>query len=61
MSAMRMFGPLAAVMMAASSCTIEPPLHLPAETVVVDLPIVITDLEVVWDTDVDWQSEWFYP
>lgn len=62
MSAMRMFGPLAVVVMAASSsCTIEPPLHLPAETVVVDLPIVITDLEVVWGTDVDWQSEWFYP
>ena len=61
MSAMRLFGPLAAMAMVAGSCTMEPPLHLPAETVVVDLPIVITDLEVVWGTDVDWQSEWFYP
>lgn len=61
MSAMRLLAPLAAVLMSATSCTIEPPLHLPAETVVVDLPIVITDLEVVWNLDVDWQSEWFYP
>ena len=32
---------------------IEPPLHLPAEDVLVDMPIVVTDMEVVWNINVD--------
>lgn len=42
-----------------TSC-IEPPLRLPAEEVMVDLPIVVTDMEVVWNVDVDWQAQWHY-
>ena len=41
------------------SC-IEPPLRLPAEEVMVDLPIIVTDMEVVWNIDTDWQAEWHY-
>lgn len=39
---------------------IEPPLHLPAEDVLVDMPIVVTDLEIVWNINVDWQTNWHY-
>ena len=39
---------------------IEPPLHLPAEEVLVDMPIVVTDMEVVWNINVDWQTRWYY-
>ena len=41
------------------SC-IEPPLHLPAEEVIVDMPIIITEMEVVWNLDVDWKAHWHY-
>ena len=41
------------------SC-IEPELHLPADDVVVDMPIVIMDMEVVWDIDADWSTQWIY-
>lgn len=41
------------------SC-IEPTLHLPAEEVLVDVPTVITDIEVVWNLDIDWQTSWHY-
>lgn len=42
-----------------TSC-IEPPLKLPAEEVLLDLPIVITELEVVWNVDIDWKHDWYY-
>lgn len=42
-----------------TSC-IEPPLKLPAQEVLVDLPLVVTDIDVVWDVDVDWEHDWFY-
>lgn len=42
-----------------TSC-IEPPLVLPAEKVLVDPPLVVTDLEVVWNVDVDWKHDWYY-
>lgn len=41
------------------SC-IEPPLKLPAQEVIVDMPIVIADLEVVWEIDPDWKKNWYY-
>lgn len=41
------------------SC-IEPTLHLPAEEVLVEVPTVITDIEVVWNLDIDWQTSWHY-
>ena len=39
---------------------IEPPLKLPAQEVVVDLPLVITDIEVVWNLDIEWETRWYY-
>lgn len=39
---------------------IEPPLHLPAEEVLVDMPIVETNIEVIWNINVDWQKQWYY-
>lgn len=42
-----------------SSC-IEPPLNLPAEELIVDMPLVIVDLDIVWDLDIDWQTRWHY-
>ena len=41
------------------SC-IEPPLNLPAEEVLVEMPIIVTEMEVVWNLDVDWQTDWHY-
>ena len=42
-----------------SSC-IEPLLKLPAEEVLVDMPVVITDMEVGWSVEADWRTEWHY-
>lgn len=42
-----------------SSC-IEPPLKLPAQDIIIDMPIVLLDLDVVWDIDVAWQNTWYY-
>ena len=42
-----------------TSC-IEPPLHLPGQDLEVLFPQVETDLSVVWDHEVDLQSEWYY-
>lgn len=42
-----------------TSC-IEPPLKLPAEEVMVEMPTVIADLDVVWNVDVDWRNGWYY-
>lgn len=44
---------------ALSGC-IEPPLHLPAEEVIVEMPFVITEMEVVWNLNVDWHTGWYY-
>ena len=50
---------IAAMLLALGSC-IKPPLNLAAESVVIDLPIVDTELEVVWNIDTDWEREWIY-
>lgn len=42
-----------------SSC-IEPPLRLPAQEVMIDLPIVITDMKLVWNLEVDLEADWHY-
>lgn len=42
-----------------SSC-IYPKLRLPAQEVIVDMPIVITDLELVWGIDPQWKDTWHY-
>lgn len=41
------------------SC-IEPPLKLPAQEVIVDVPAIITDIDVVWNLDIDWKHRWYY-
>ena len=45
-----------------SSC-IEPPLELPAEEIMIELPAVMTEvkLDVVWNVNVDWATQWHYP
>ncbi|MCQ2129842.1 MAG: hypothetical protein MJY94_00430 [Bacteroidales bacterium] len=43
-----------------AGCKIEPPLHLPAQEVMVDMPMVLTDMEVVWDLDINWNTAWHY-
>lgn len=42
-----------------SSC-IEPPLHLPAQEVMVEMQVALSDLEIVWNVKTDWKSEWYY-
>ena len=42
-----------------ASC-IEPPLHLPGQNVLVDMPAVEVDMEVVWNIDADWTTHWYY-
>ena len=42
-----------------TSC-IEPPLHLPGQNMELQIPQVETDLEVIWDVDVDFQTDWYY-
>ncbi len=51
---------LASGAMTLPTACIEPPLHLPAEDVILEMPIVIMDLEVVWNVDLDWQAKWHY-
>ena len=43
-------------------CTacIEPPLHLPGQEILTEMPAVQTELSVVWDVDVDWNKDWYY-
>lgn len=42
-----------------TSC-IEPPLHLPGEEMLTEIPAVETELDVVWDVDADWTTSWYY-
>ena len=41
------------------SC-IEPPLHLPGQELVVDLQVAQSELNVVWDSEVQLEHEWYY-
>ena len=41
------------------SC-IEPPLNLPGQEVLVDMPLVETELSVVWNVEADWTTGWYY-
>ncbi len=43
-----------------TGCTIEPPLHLPAQDIVSEMPIVELELEVMWELDVNWRAKWYY-
>ena len=50
---------LAALCLLPTSC-IEPPLHLPGQQVLTEMPQVQTDLKVVWNIDADWSVNWHY-
>lgn len=39
---------------------IEPPLNLAAEEVLVDMPIVMVNMNLVWNLDIDWDVHWHY-
>ena len=41
------------------SC-IEPPLHLPGQDMLVEMPAVDVEMEVVWNIDADWSTNWYY-
>lgn len=45
--------------MVVSSC-IEPPLHLPGQEILTEMPAVETELSVVWNVDADWETNWYY-
>lgn len=47
------------VLFALSSCTIDPPLHLPAEDITLRFPMVRVDVEAVWGNP-DWEEEFLY-
>ncbi|MCR4603538.1 MAG: hypothetical protein K5683_08425 [Prevotella sp.] len=42
-----------------TSC-IEPPLHLPGQQLLTEMPAVETRLNVVWNVDADWTTDWYY-
>ncbi len=55
------------LVLALSSCSPEPPLHLyDAQSIATDLPIIDLDLQVYWNYDMefginyDWKAEWYY-
>ncbi len=50
---------LAALLGAATSC-IEPPLNLPNEELLTEMPVVQVDMNVVWGMETDWKAEWYY-
>lgn len=48
-----------ATMLGLASC-IEPPLHLPGQELAVDLQVAQTELNLVWDSEVQIEHEWYY-
>jgi len=42
------------------SACIQPPLHLPGQELLTEMPAVETELSVVWNVDVDWSTDWYY-
>ena len=50
---------IVATMLGLASC-IEPPLHLPGQELAVDLQVAQTALNLVWDSEVQIEHEWYY-
>ena len=50
---------VAACLLTLASC-IEPPLHLPGQEVLAEMPSVETQMSVVWNIDADWKTDWHY-
>lgn len=42
-----------------NSC-IEPPLLLPVEDVKMEMRVDVTNIETVWNLDIDWTTQWYY-
>ena len=51
---------LGALLTLLPAACIEPPLHLPGQELLAELPAVETQLNVVWNIDADWTTEWHY-
>lgn len=51
---------LAAAALLLPTACIEPPLNLPGQEVLTEVPAVQTDLTVVWNVTADWQTDWYY-
>ena len=49
----------AVILLNVVSC-IEPPLHLPGQDLEVVMPQVETEMSIIWDVNVDMQTDWFY-
>lgn len=49
----------ACISMQFSSC-IEPPLNLPGQELLAEMPAVETELNVVWNVRADWTTDWYY-
>lgn len=50
---------LATITGSLSSC-IQPPLRLPAQELKIDVEARVTNMELVWGIDVDWEKDWYY-
>jgi len=48
-----------AALLGVTSC-IEPPLHLPGQDLAVELQVAQTELNMVWDSEVQLENEWYY-
>ena len=49
----------ACISMQVSSC-IDPPLNLPGQELLAEMPAVETELNVVWNVQIDWATDWYY-
>jgi len=49
-----------ALLMLQFHACIEPPLNLPGQQLLTEMPAVETELSVVWKIDVDWKTDWHY-
>ena len=50
---------LFALLMGLQSC-IEPPLHLPGQDLAVEMQLAQTDLNIIWDSEVQLDHDWYY-
>ncbi len=51
---------VAAIALLQLSGCIQPPLHLPGQEILTEMPTVETRLSIVWNIDVDWTLDWYY-
>ncbi len=52
---------LAAVILSLQCCAcIQPPLHLPGQEILAEVPTVETQLSIVWNISTEWTTQWYY-